>query len=77
MPSQLLMAVTRKLCLKAAEELSSRLARGEWQPHLQIRAFEPAGLVFNEPAHQPVHEVVRRFKSRNQELLEALLDVAG
>ena len=71
------MAMTWELCFKVTEEFFPRLARGKWQAHLQIRAFEPAGLVVHKPAHQPVHKIIRRFKARDQKLLQALLDVAG
>ena len=77
LPSGLLVAIPRKLGLKPLEKPLSLRAKRERQAHLQIRPLQPPRRVFHEARHQPVQKIIRRIETRDQELLKALLYIAG
>jgi hypothetical protein len=51
----------------------------EGQAHLDERALHPGGLVhfIDEARHQPVEVPVGRLEARDEELLQAFLDVTA
>jgi hypothetical protein len=48
----------------------------EGQADLQVRPFHPRQFVVDEAAHDSMKEAVGRLKAGDQELLDALLNVA-
>jgi hypothetical protein len=48
----------------------------EGQANLQVRPFHPGRFVIDEAAHHPMEEAVGRLEAGDQELLDALLNVA-
>jgi hypothetical protein len=48
----------------------------EGQADLQVWSFHPGQFVIDEAAHDPMEEAIGRLEARDQELLDALLNVA-
>jgi hypothetical protein len=46
------------------------------QAHLQVRPFHPCHFVVDEAVHDAMEEAIGRFEARDEELLDALLNIA-
>lgn len=79
LPCEFLMGEPRVLGLEGREIVATLVPWPERQPELEIRALEPLRFVLarHEALHQTVQVVVRRFETGDEELLDAVLDVAG
>ena len=70
------MRVGRVFGLEAAKKIPASAVMPEGQAHLQVRPFHPNRFVVDEPAHDPMEEAISWLEAREQELLDALLNVA-
>jgi hypothetical protein len=48
----------------------------EGEAHLQVRPFHPDRFIVDKAAHDPMEEAIGWFKACDQELFDALLNVA-
>jgi hypothetical protein len=58
------------------KEIAADAVMPEGQANLQVRPFHPGRFVIDEAAHHPMEEAVGRLEAGDQELLDALLNVA-
>ena len=76
-PRHLLVAVAGAINVESRKEVAPRRAQGERQAHLQVGPLEPACRLLHKTGDQPVQKIIGWLKTRDQKLLQALLDVAG
>jgi hypothetical protein len=76
LPRLALVRVGGAFGLEAAKKISASAIVPEGQADLQVRPFHPRRLVVYEAAHDPMEEAIGRLEAGNQELLNALLNVA-
>ena len=76
LPCLALVRVGGAFGLEAAKEIPAGAVMPEGQAHLQVRPFHPGRFVVDEAAHDPMEEAIGRLKAGDQELLDALLNVA-
>jgi hypothetical protein len=76
LPGLALVRVGGAFGLEAAEKIPAGAVMLEGQADLQVRPFHPGRLVIDEAAHDPMEEAIGRLETGDQELFDALLNVA-
>jgi hypothetical protein len=76
LPCFALVCVGGAFGLETAEEIPAGAVMPEGQAYLQIWPFHPGRFVVNEAAYDPMEKTIGRLKAGDQELFDALLNVA-
>jgi hypothetical protein len=76
LPRLALMRVSEAFGLETAKKIPAGAVMPEGQSHLQVRPFHPGRFVVNEAVHDPMEEAIGWLEARDQELRNALLDIA-
>ena len=71
------MDVPRMFRRKISKESLALCTGTERQPHLNVRSFHPTGFVIGKALHHAGKERIGWFKTRLQEMLQTVLNLAG
>jgi hypothetical protein len=76
LPRLALMRVSEAFGLETAKKIPAGAVIPEGQADLQVWPFYPGRFIVDEAAHDPMEEAIGRLEAGDQELLDALLNVA-
>ena len=76
LPGRTLVRIGRVFGLEAAKKIPAGAVMPEGQADLQVRPFHPGRFIGDEAVHDPMEEAIGRLEAGDQEVLDALLDVA-